>query len=52
MLSIALGAMIIGCLLLVLLWKQYDFSHKISARTQPGPSIASANPEKISTVHL
>lgn len=52
MLSVALGAMLIGCLLLVLIWKQYDFSPKVSARSQPVQSIASATVEKISTVHL
>jgi len=52
MLSIALGAMIIACLLLTLLFRQYDFSPKISARVEPARALVTAVAEKIPTVHL
>jgi len=53
MLGIALGAMILGCLLMVLILKRYDFKTKVSALTPAAPSaLAFALPEKISTVHL
>ena len=41
MLSIALGAMVIACLLLAILFKGYDFSPKVSARIHQDRTIAS-----------
>jgi hypothetical protein len=40
MLGIALGAMVLSCILLVLLWKRYDF--KIKATALPATSAAVA----------
>lgn len=43
LLGIALGAMILGCLLLVLILSQYGFSIKVSALTPagvPSPALA------------
>jgi hypothetical protein len=52
MLSIALGAMILGCLLLVQVWSRYGFETKVSARSTPVPAIALEAFEKNPTVHL
>lgn len=42
LLGVALGAMIIGCLLLVLLWGRYDYSTAVGALfdTLPAPRLA------------
>lgn len=50
MLSIALGAMFVGSILLVLILAKYDFKIKVSA-LHGGPA-AVAHLEKISTVRL
>jgi hypothetical protein len=44
LLGIALGAMIIGCLLLVWILKGYDFSTKVATLTPPSSSVARAFP--------
>jgi hypothetical protein len=52
LLAIALGAMLIGCLLMVLILNAYDFELKATAVAPPaGPALAafSGNP---TTVHL
>jgi len=51
MLGIALGAMVLGCLLLILILNQYDFSTQVSALDPPARTLA-ALIEKIDTVHL
>ena len=56
MLGIALGAMLLGCLLLVLILNRYEFKTKVSAldpsrRDGPGLRLAE-NPENSSTVRL
>jgi hypothetical protein len=54
MLGVALGAMVIGCLLLVLILKRYDFKTK-AAFNPPASSalVAQATKSEIpSTVHL
>jgi hypothetical protein len=41
MLSVALGAMLLGCILLVLLLQRYEFKTKAAARTlDPAPASA------------
>jgi hypothetical protein len=45
LLGIALGAMILGCLLLLLILNSYEFKTKVSAVTAPHPtSVALACP--------
>jgi hypothetical protein len=46
MLGVALGAMILGCLLLVLLLQSYDFSTKAAALSQPSNTALAAHFEK------
>jgi hypothetical protein len=41
LLAVALGAMIIGCILLVLILNQYGFQTKVSALTAPSPGSGS-----------
>ncbi len=59
LLGVSLGAMIIGCILLVLILNRYEFKTKVSAAPTPrnqGLALASASPtgisEKIVTVRL
>ncbi len=58
MLGIALGAIILGCLLLVLHLNSYEWSLKVSAVTpSSGAALASVNgpdllSENLSTIHL
>ena len=40
LLGVALGAMIFGCLLLVLVLQRYEFQTKVSARLAPASSVA------------
>jgi hypothetical protein len=42
LLGVALGAMIIGCLLLLLILRRYDFSTKVSALTLPARTVLAA----------
>jgi len=58
LLGIALGAMILGCLLLVLILNEYGFSTKVSALIPapdgPAPALAATThifPDHFSTVH-
>jgi len=51
MLSVALGAMVLGCLLLILVLNRYGFSTKVSALPQ-APAAIAALTEKSFTVHL
>ena len=55
MLGVALGAMILGCILLLLIWKRYDFQKTVSSLDAPSrPALARApeKSEKLSTVRL
>lgn len=52
MLGIALGAMIIGCLLMILILNRYEFKTKVSALIPPGAPALAAHFENFSTVHL
>jgi len=57
MLGVALGAMILGCLLLVLVLNRYEFSIKAASTTAPAStSLALAahleNPQNRVSVHL
>jgi hypothetical protein len=56
LLGVALGAMILGCLLLVLVLNRYEFKTKVSALQAPRPAVslvASAGiPEILSTERL
>jgi len=40
LLGIALGAMILGCILLLVILYGYDFSTRVSLRTLPSPTVA------------
>ena len=42
LLGVALGAMVLGCLLLILVLNRYGFSTKVSARSAPAPALAAA----------
>lgn len=46
LLGIAVGAMVIGCILLVLILKRYDFKWKATAQTSPPSSALIAHVEK------
>jgi hypothetical protein len=55
LLGIALGAMVVGCVLLVMVWQRYEF--KVKASFVPAPrtatvACASSYSEKICTVRL
>jgi hypothetical protein len=54
MLGIALGAMILGVLLMVLIMRRYEFKVKVSALSPPASSARAiaALSENLSTVHL
>jgi len=54
MLGVALGAMLLGCLLMILILNRYEFKTKVSALTPPAASSMALvmNPEKNPTVHL
>jgi len=54
MLGVALGAMILGVILMAMIMSRYEFKVKVSALTPPAPSTTAlaAVSEKISTVHL
>jgi hypothetical protein len=55
LLGVALGAMILGCLLLLLVLNRYGFQTKVSALAPaPGAAVALATPplEKIDTIRL
>ena len=54
LLGVALGAMIIGCLLLVLVLNRYEFKTKVSSLAPAATSLAAADnfSEKLSTVRL
>ena len=54
LLGVSLAAMILGCILLILVWKRYDFKTK-AAFTSPAPARAvalAANTGKISSIRL
>ena len=42
LLGVALGAMVIGCLLLVLILRRYDFKTKVSAMMPAAPAAPAA----------
>lgn len=46
MLGVALGAMVLGCLLLLLLLQRYDFTTKAAALTRPANTALAAHFEK------
>ena len=46
MLGVALGAMVLGCLLLILLLQRYDFTTKAASLTQPSNTALAAHFEK------
>jgi len=51
LLGVALGAMILGCLLLVLVLQRYEFKTKVSDAGSPRPAtVALAAPEKTSDI--
>jgi len=58
LLAISLGAILIGCLLLVLVWNRYNFQIKPTAMNHIGSSsrlalaAISENPEILTTVRL
>jgi len=55
MLGVALGAMILGCLLLILILQRYEFTTKATAIFSPSNSALAANLEKsdsLTTVRL
>ncbi len=54
LLGLALAAMIIGCVLLVLILRNYDFKTKVSAPIPPpaAPAAPAAIPEKLVSVRL
>ena len=57
LLGVALGAIVIGCLLLVLVLGRYDWSTKVSARLGDAPPAAALaslekNPAEADTVRL
>jgi len=53
MLSIALGAMLLGSLLMILILNRYEFKVKVSALTPASTSMAlAAHSEIFPTVHL
>jgi hypothetical protein len=54
MLGIALGAMLLGVLLMALIMRRYEFKVKVSALSPPAPSASAlaALSENFSTVHL
>jgi len=52
MLGVALGAMILGCLLLVLKLNEYGFELKASALTPPPPTALVQFSENPTTVRL
>lgn len=48
LLSISLGAILLGSLLLLLVWGQYDYSTQATAITHPAPgAMASATPAEL-----
>jgi hypothetical protein len=51
MLGVALGAIIVGCLLMLLLLNRYDFKIKVStlAPSSPGVMLVSHHDRQIST---
>jgi len=46
LLGISLGAIVLGCLLMTILFARYGFSTKVSALSSPIPAIALAELEK------
>ena len=55
LLGVSLGAMVLGCLLLVLVLNRYGFSTKVAANAlapTPAVALATVNLEKIDTVRL
>lgn len=52
LLGLALGAMVLGCLLLVLVLNRYEFKTKVSAALAPATTAVALATEKIDTVHL
>jgi hypothetical protein len=56
MLGVALGAMVLGCLLLVLILNRYEFKTKAASLSTPASSTALAahleNPQNRVSVHL
>jgi len=53
LLGTALGALLLGCLLMILLLNRYEFKTKATGwNAQPAPTLLAAAPEKISTVRL
>ena len=52
LLAVALGAMVLGCLLLILKLNEYGFELKSSALTPVARAILAENSGKPSTVHL
>ncbi len=52
MLGVALGAMILGCLLLLLILNRYEWKTTVSAAPSPAPIALAALPENSGTVRL
>ena len=52
MLGIALGAMIIGCLLMILILNRYEFKRTVSALPSPTAPALAATSGNFFTVHL
>ena len=52
LLAVALGAMVLGCLFLLLVLNRYGFSSKVTAVARPVSSVAAAFLEKNPSVRL
>jgi len=52
MLGVALGAMLLGCLLLLLILNRYEFKTTVSAAPSPAPVVLAAVSENSDTVRL
>jgi hypothetical protein len=52
LLAVALGALVLGCLFLLLVLNRYGFSSKVSSAARPVPSIAATILEKNPSVRL
>jgi hypothetical protein len=52
MLGVALGAMLLGCLLLLLILNRYEFKTTVSAAPSPAPVALATNSGIPDTVHL
>ena len=52
MLGVALGAMLLGCLLLILILNRYEFKTTVSAISSPSQVLLATISENSDTVHL